>query len=79
MKNENCNSCGAGFLLTVLEAGVPALCPACGPLYSIAKNVSNSNNFSNEIRSLAGFACAVTLIFIGAIYFDKLLDSLKKV
>lgn len=73
----DCKNCGNIVLTRILEAGVPVLCPTCGPLYSIAKNVSNSSNFSKETKEIATVVCGVLLIAVGAVYLDKLLSSLK--
>ena len=78
MNYRNCNSCGNEFLHRILEAGVPALCPACGPAYSIAKNISNSNTFSPETRSIAGAMCGIALVFVVAMYADKTVDYLRR-
>ena len=75
---NSCDNCGSMILQEILEAGVPALCPACGPLYSVAKAVSNSNKFSAQTRDFAAFACTMALVFAGAIYLDKIIDSFNK-
>lgn len=62
----------------ILEAGVPSLCPACGPAYSIAKSISNSHTFSSETRNIAGTICGVALVFVVAMYADETVDYLRR-
>jgi hypothetical protein len=43
--------------LKYLEAGVPSLCPLCGPVYSIAKQVATSPRFSPDMMNIAALIC----------------------
>ncbi len=58
--------------INLLERGVPAVCPACGPVYSVAKIVANSPQFSVETRNFAGAICAGLLLIAGVVWVDKL-------
>jgi hypothetical protein len=59
--------------INLLEQGVPAVCPSCGIIYSVAKVISNSPRVSPDVRNAAGAVCGLLLLFAGAIYLDKLL------
>lgn len=74
----NCNNCSHSFFVSLLEAAVPAVCPSCGITYKIAKQISNSNRFSPEIKEIATVFCGFLLVFAGAIYLDKLVDNLRR-
>ena len=73
MNNFNCQSCGQDLLIRALEAVVPTLCPSCGPVYALAKNVSRSEKFPSEVTNMAGAVCGIMLLFAAAIYADKLI------
>lgn len=73
----NCQNCSHGFLINLLEAGVPAVCPSCGLTYRIAKHVANSDRFSPEVKEVAAVVCGFLLVFAGALYLDKIIDSLR--
>lgn len=59
--------------VTLLERAVPALCPACGPIYFGAKIVANSNGISDGVRNVAALICTGLLIFAGAKFVDELI------
>ena len=73
MNNFICQSCGQGLLIRALEAVVPTLCPSCGPVYALAKNVSRSEKLPSDVTYIAGFVCGVMLLFAGAVCADKLI------
>jgi hypothetical protein len=66
MAHKNCSRCD-GFLQQILEIGIPAVCPQCGLLYSVARGVSNSPKVPQEIKSVAGIV-VVGLLFLGAFH-----------
>jgi hypothetical protein len=76
--NNNCKNCGRDLVLKVLEAGVSRVCPVCGPVYSIAKNVSGSNAFSPQTRNAAALLCVGLLGFVAINYSDAIAKFLKK-
>lgn len=61
--------------VSLLEHFVPALCPSCGLIYTVAKVVSNSPHISPDMRNIAGAVCGMLLVFAGINYFDKLLSG----
>jgi uncharacterized protein (DUF983 family) len=72
MIKHNCPTCGQALLLKALEAVVPTLCPACGPIYALAKNVSKVETGPSNITGIAGAICSVLLLFAGAKIIDDL-------
>lgn len=58
----------------LLERGVPALCPSCGLIYSAAKIVANSPEFSTETKNIAGAICGAFLFAVSLVYLDELLS-----
>ncbi len=72
-----CNQCGVIILRQIIEAGVPALCPACGPVYSIAKKVSSSPNISPEAHNVANLVCGGLMFFAALVLIENLTDALK--
>lgn len=75
MKHRNCSNCGSSILQKVFEAGIPAVCPQCSLIYSVAKGVSNSPQIPQEVKNLAG-GIAFGLLFLGALHVvDRLLKS----
>lgn len=75
MKEYNCAGCGHGLLIKALEAVVPTLCPACGPVYALAKNVSKTEALPSNVTGLAGAVCVILLGFAGAKIIDDLFFS----
>ncbi len=75
MTNKRCNNCGHSFWQQIFEAGIPAVCPQCNLIYSVAKGVSNSPKVPQEIKGLAGVV-VVGLLFFGALHvMDKALKG----
>ncbi len=58
--------------INLLEQGVPGLCPSCGLVYSAAKIVANSPQFSNETKNIAGAICGAFLFAVGLVYLNEL-------
>lgn len=50
--------------LRLLETGVPSVCPACGPIYSLAKRVITTPNISPDIKAFAGGVCLLLLLAV---------------
>lgn len=75
MNNNTCAACGHGLLIRALEAVVPTLCPACGPVYALAKNISKTEAVPSNITGIAGAVCSILLIFAGAKIVEDLLFS----
>lgn len=73
----NCDHCNTIILQQVLEAGIPALCPACGPLYSVAKTVSASSKASAETQFVADLVCAGLVVWAGLSLIDQIAKAIK--
>lgn len=50
--------------LRLLETGVPSVCPACGPIYNVAKRVATSPDFSPDVKAIAGGVCLLLLLAV---------------
>ncbi len=75
MKKHSCAGCGKALLIRALEAVVPTLCPACGPVYALAKNVSKTEAVPANVTGIAGAVCGILLLFAGAKIIDDLFFS----
>lgn len=75
MTKYSCAVCGQALLLKALEAVIPTICPACGPIYALAKNVSKTEALTSNVTDVAGGVCGVLLLFAGAKIIDDLLFS----
>lgn len=64
--------------ISLLESRVPFLCPTCGPVYSIAKLVGNSQKIPSQLQEIAAGVCLGMLIWTGASIINDLLKSLAK-
>ncbi|CAN5657833.1 hypothetical protein BH24ACI2_BH24ACI2_06690 [soil metagenome] len=60
--------------VNLLEQGVPALCPSCGVVYTVAKVISNSPRVSSDVRNIAGAVCGLLFLFVGMNFLDDLLS-----
>lgn len=60
--------------VNLLEQGVPALCPSCGVIYTVAKVISNSPRVSSDVRNITGAVCGLLLLFVGMNFLDDLLS-----
>lgn len=61
--------------ISLLEAGIPRVCPSCGPIYLLAKIVANSPMFSQETKNIAATVCGALLILAGVVYIDNLISQ----
>lgn len=75
MEKYGCSNCGQGLLIKALEAVVPTLCPACGPVYAFAKTVSKVEAMPSNVTGIAGAVCSILLLFAGAKVLDDLFFS----
>lgn len=60
--------------ISLLEGGIPALCPSCGPIYMVAKVISKSPAVPTNVRNISGIVCGFLLFLAGLKYLDKLIS-----
>lgn len=58
--------------ISLLEQGVPALCPECGPIYYGARVISRSTLLPDGVKNLAAMVCGVLLFSAGVKIIDKI-------
>jgi len=60
--------------INLLETQVPMVCPLCGPVYSIAKVIAQTDGTSADVKNAAGIVCLVLLVFAAGHLVDKLVS-----
>lgn len=63
--------------MAVLESQVPTVCPACGPIFAIAKIIERDDSIALIVRNIAAGACLGLLALAAAQVIEETFSLLR--